>query len=356
MKSFPHIVIAATVVWMVAGLSEPPARAVTIDLVTVGNPGNAADTTGYGAVDYGYQIGKFAVTIGQYKDFLSAVAQSDPYSLYAANMGSDQHIRGISRTGDSGSYSYSVITQNGFSGSRPITYVSWFDAARFANWMSNGQGSGSTETGGYTLGGATSGNAVPRNPGTFYFIPTEDEWYKAAYYSPVKGGPGSPGYYLYATQSDTAPGNVVGAGANQANYNNGVFSVTQSATLLTNQNYLTDVGAFTNSSSHYGTFDQSGNVYQWNDLDGSTAGSTRGVRGGGWRQASGLNEISSAVHPTPATDFQNFDIGFRLVYATWPPPAPIPEIDPAGFGSAIALALGGLGLIERRRRPALARA
>ena len=76
-----------------------------------------------------------------------------------------------------------------------------------------------------------------------------------------------PGYCAYATQSNTDPGNAVGSLANQANYNNGVYSVTQSSDFDSSQNYLTDVGAFTNSGSFYHTFDQSGNVRQWNDLD-----------------------------------------------------------------------------------------
>ncbi|NBV47376.1 MAG: PEP-CTERM sorting domain-containing protein, partial [Planctomycetia bacterium] len=75
-----------------------PARAVTIDMVTVGNAGNSNDnTTGYGAVAYEYQIGKYDVTIQQYTDFLNAVALSDPYSLYNTSMASDLNIAGISR-------------------------------------------------------------------------------------------------------------------------------------------------------------------------------------------------------------------------------------------------------------------
>ena len=38
--------------------------AIMIDLVNVGNAGNAADTTGYGAVSYDYGIGKYDVTVG----------------------------------------------------------------------------------------------------------------------------------------------------------------------------------------------------------------------------------------------------------------------------------------------------
>ena len=71
------------------------AHAVTIDMVTVGNPGNAADTTGYGAVNYEYQIGKYDVTIGQYTDFLNAVAKTNDRGLWNAEMSSDQRIRGI---------------------------------------------------------------------------------------------------------------------------------------------------------------------------------------------------------------------------------------------------------------------
>ena len=188
--------------------------------VTVGNPGNANDTTGYGAVNYEYQIGKYDVTIGQYTAFLNAVATTDTYSLYNTSMATDLNVAGISRTGSSGSYTYSVINNGGDSSNRPITYVSWWDAARFSNWMANGQPTGAqssttTENGAYNVNGATSGSAPGRNtvnPNTSaaptFYIPTENEWYKAAYYSPVKGGVGSPGYYAYATQSDTAPGNI----------------------------------------------------------------------------------------------------------------------------------------------------
>ena len=84
-----------------------PAHAVTIDLVPVGNAGNANDlATGnlYGGVAYDYQIGTYDVTIGQYADFLNAVAKTDTNSLYNPNMGTSENIRGISRTGSSGSY------------------------------------------------------------------------------------------------------------------------------------------------------------------------------------------------------------------------------------------------------------
>lgn len=118
------------------------ATPITIDMAAVGNPGNADDPegTGNGRVDYSYQIGKYDVTIGQYAAFLNAVAATDTYSLYNASMETDPWVAGISRTGLLGAYVYSVIGPAGFvpasgvtAANRPITYVSWFDAARLAN-------------------------------------------------------------------------------------------------------------------------------------------------------------------------------------------------------------------------------
>ena len=320
-----------------------PASAVTIDWVTVGDPGNAADAaTGYGVVADAFQIGKYEVTIQQYTDFLNAVAASDPYSLYNPSMASDWNVNGILRFGSSGQYTYGVVevsgraTNNGSSANRPITYVSWFDAARFANWMHNGQGSGSTETGAYTLNGATSGSAPARNPDAQFSIPTEDQWYKAAYY---KGGGTNAGYWTYATQSDAAPGNVIGSGLNQANYYTGVFAVTQSE-FSALAHYLTDVGTFSGSGSAYGTFDQSGNVFEWNDLTGM-ADSSRGLRGGAWYY--GPSQMSSSAWYTDDQSSENWLTGFRLAS-----PVAVPE--PSTYAMALAgLACGGSALLLRRR-------
>lgn len=296
------------------------ASPVTIDLVTVGNAGNAADTTGYGAVSYEYKISKYEVTMQQYTGFLNSVAQSDPYGLWSELWSTLPSTASIARSGSSGSYTYSVAQGDS---SKPVFYVSWFSAARFANWMHNGQGAGGTETGSYTLNGVTSGSAVAKNPDATYYIPTENEWYKAAFYSPVRGGVGSPGYYFYATQSNVVPGNTVGSDPNQANYNNYGADLTQ--------DYRTVVGAFTNSASYYGTFDQNGNVNEYNDLDGN-GGPVVGLRGGsfytGW---GGTNptELNSSSRYWVGTDSAEASFGFRLA-ATAAVPEPSTWVMGAG--------------------------
>jgi formylglycine-generating enzyme required for sulfatase activity len=246
-------------------------------------------------------------------------------------MATDLNIAGITQAGSSGSFSYSALG----SGSRPISYVSWFDAARFANWMQNGANAGaSTETGAYTLNGASSGVNFTKNAGATWWIPSEDEWVKAAYY---KGGSTNAGYWLYPTQSDTAPGNTIGGDANQANYRgiSSVYSVTQSASYSSTQNYLTDAGAFSNSASAIGTFDQAGNVYEWND---AVIDSARGLRGGGWEGNDTPVLRSSFRAGNVPTDEDN-SIGFRL--------STVPE--PSTYALLLMTAAGALWMARRRR-------
>ena len=175
------------------------------NFVIVGDVNNSADTggtVGNGSVGYNYAIGKYTVTNNEYVAFLNAVAVTDAYSLYNDNMANARG--GITRSGFSGSYTYGVKTNYG---NKPVIFVSWFDCARYCNWLHNGkptgiQNSGTTEDGAYTLNGTVEGNAVARNVGAKYHIPTENEWYKAAYY---KGGGTNAGYWRYATQSDSDP-------------------------------------------------------------------------------------------------------------------------------------------------------
>lgn len=305
--------------------SSDHASSIGYALTRIGNPGNRRDATGFGAVGKTFWIGTYEVTIGQYCDFLNAVAKDDPYGLYDPAMSAVLNSAGIARSGAAGTYSYAPINNAGDSTRRPVTYVSWFDVARFANWMANGQpqgapGPATTEDGAYRLAGATSGAAVGRNrinpnrggQPTFW-LPTENQWYKAAYYGPRRNG-NRGGYYRYATANDTAPGNLIGGQANMANYiddYNGTYfyAVPQARYIDLGQNYLLDVGAYSASTSYYGTFDQSGAVYDWNDLDGRSS-TSRGLRGGFF--FAGAASIQSVTFGQVSPLREGADAGFRL--------------------------------------------
>ena len=319
---------------LAASYRSPP-TAVNIDMVTVVDAGNAPDpATGMGAVAHVFKIGRTHVTIGQYAAFLNAVARkSDPHGLYNTSMATDLNVAGITRVGTKGSLSYSVMNNFGNSANRPIAFVSWFDAARFANWMANGQPVGgqnarTTENGAYNLQRFIGANilqrfeatAVPRNtinPNTHdtptFFIPTEDEWFKAAYY---KGGNNTAGYWTFCMQSNVAPtNNAALASASQpwSNYLLGaIYSVTQVPDYVVTQNYLTDADAFPESSdSTYGTLNMCGTLNQWNDLDGADTGLFRGIRGGFW--AGGPITIDKQCSGQYTATYEGNDVGFRLV-------------------------------------------
>ena len=211
-------------------LSVALAGPAFIEMVTVGNPGNGADAGNtiepntYGAVAETFQIGKYEVTNAQYAVFLNAVAVTDTYALFYSTM--ESNVRGgIRRTGADGSYSY---TAKSAMCDKPVNYVSWFDCARFCNWLHNGMPSGAqdastTEQGAYTLDGATSGVSITRNAGAKYHLPAEDQWYKAAYHEP---GGDTDDYWLYPTRSNSIPtegtvnafGEITNDVANIANY------------------------------------------------------------------------------------------------------------------------------------------
>lgn len=131
------------------------------NFISIGNIGNSQDSiTGnlYGSVNYEYYISKYEITNNEYTDFLNSIATTDTYSLYHLSMGSDAR-GGISRSGSSGSYVYTVKTNMG---NKPVNYISWFRAARYCNWLTNHKTSGyqnssTTEDGIYTLNGAISG-------------------------------------------------------------------------------------------------------------------------------------------------------------------------------------------------------
>ena len=291
---------------------------IVIDTSYVGDVGNDADTSTYGAVNYGYNVGTYEVTNSQYVSFLNATAKTDTHALYNTNMNSNSH-GGISQSGSSGSFGYSV--KSGM-GNKAVNYVSFWDAARFTNWLTNGQGIVGTESGVYNLDGVTAPtdstitrDATAWNAGGVA-VASEDEWYKAAYY---KGGSTTAEYWDYAHQSDSIT-------TDDANYANSVDT-------------LTDVGTYSNDASYYGTFDQSGNVWEW--IDSIVNSSNRGSRGGAFYRIGSTLQSSNRFSSNPTNE--SYGRGFRVSSL-----APIPE--PSSYAAMFGCLALACATIRRKGR------
>jgi formylglycine-generating enzyme required for sulfatase activity len=317
--------------------------AVTISTVPVGNTGNAPDLVAtfnnayglaFGSVDYDYRIGTTEVTNSQYAEFLNAKARDNLLLFYNSSSS------GIAaRQDDTGRYTYSVKPNMG---NKPVIGVSWYDAARFVNWLHNGQGDGDTETGAYTLAGKNlsdrfGGLSVTRNAGATWFLPNENEWYKAAYYNPTLND-NTGGYWLYATQSNAMPtpatatgqGDVSNPGPNVANFALGA----QWNGMGDNVTTVGSAGPL--SESFYHTSDQSGNVVEWmEDLD-TKYSDWRILRGGAWATYPKIY-LASWGRESYGPDMRSRGVGFRV--------ATIPE--PPAY---VLAALSVLGLLAARRR------
>jgi formylglycine-generating enzyme required for sulfatase activity len=308
--------------------------AISIDTVPVEYP--------TGNVPYNYRIGTYEVTNAQYTAFLNAVAADDPHGLYHPAMARADIVAqggGIVRAGSAGSYSYSVTAGGG---NYPVRIVSFYDAARFCNWLTNGQPVGpssltTTESGMYYFGGVSQppNNQVVRllnfqNGQNGVALPSRYEWYKAGHYDPARG-PSHSDYWTYATQSDVAP---LATGpndtyANSANYLNAVGG-------------LTPVGSYELATSFFGTYDQSGNVWELFDSfwDSGTGSNLRREGGGSWGTDAIHISKNYASSSFPYDEYT--DLGFRIVTLE-----PIPEPGLAGYASAFACILA----LWRKRRP-----
>jgi formylglycine-generating enzyme required for sulfatase activity len=277
----------------VAGMAcaQTAAASITIPTVPIGHLGNAADpVTGYGAVSYAYNIGTGEVSNRQYAAFLNSVAKTDTNNLW--NIGFDPNAGlggGISRSGSPGNYSYTV--SSGWE-DLPAQSTSFWNAARFANWMHNGQpvglqGAGTTEDGAYTLTpGGIAANSVTRNSGWQWAVTSEDEWYKAAYFQPAAQGGDVDNYWLYGTSSNTITTAV-------ANWGGVVGDYTATGTYPAN---------------FFGVYDMAGNVREWNE---AIIGANRGVRDGYYNSNSlPMRATTRSSGPAGSAILAN---GFRLV-------------------------------------------
>jgi formylglycine-generating enzyme required for sulfatase activity len=305
-----------------------------LQFVKVGDVNNTADAApvwGYdkaarGSVSYEYYIGKYEVTVAQYVKFLNeAASTSDAYGLYDSNMQDD--AAQITRTANTdGTYIYTV---NAGCANRPMEYISWSRTARYANWLT----SGDTEVGvvnfykGYYMPWTYSTdypigyNYVLKTSSTpAYWIPTLDEWYKAAYYDSD-----TQSYYYYPTSSDTTPSGGKFDNANSANWRTsaGVF-------VIGSPFYATEVGTFENAVSPYGCYDMAGNVSEWTyELvwnDWGDNGQYYGplYHGGGWYTSEStameaddftcwvINGSANGTYPQFGELYSNSSMGMRI--------------------------------------------
>ena len=281
----------------------------SIDFVTIGNPNNAPDATGYGSVAYTYNMGKYEV--------------------------SREMIDKANAAGGLGITLQDMTNYSGYGANKPATGVNWYEAAKFVNWLNTstgGQaaykfdGSGKFQLWSSTDAGYNAANQF-RNSLAKYVIASTDEWYKASY--------GSPNgiWYNYPTGSNTAP-TPVGGGTdvNTAVYNRYDWESTTAD--------IFDAGGL----SAYGTMAQGGNVWEWNEsaFDGHNdmSDKMRDLRGGSWGYGGELAMNASTVSPHDP-NVEEPSIGFRVASTS-----SVPE--PSAL-SLLAVGLGGLAMIRRRR-------
>ena len=282
------------------------ANQFTMDFVTIGNPGNAADTTGspnpVGSVAYTYNLGKYEVS----RDMITKANTAGSLGITLQDM----------------------TTFGGNGVNRPATGISWYEAAKFVNWLNTSTGG----TAAYKFVGGTfqlwsAGDAgynasnLFRNSLAKYWLPSRNEWYKGAY------GKADGSWSNFPNGTDSAPTAVVsGTAANTAVFNG----------LSGSPADITSAGGL----SAYGTMGQAGNVWELNEsaFDGSndTAGESRELRGAGWENGSNSFVASYRLGLDPTSEGR--DNGFRV--------ASVPE--PSAL-SLLAIGLGGLALVRRRK-------
>jgi formylglycine-generating enzyme required for sulfatase activity len=204
--------------------------------------------------------------------------------------------------------------------------MSWFSLARYANWNHFNRPKG-LEVIGVTEGNSSVGaydtsrfdefvkkesNVVNkdlfvRNKRAKYFIPNDDEWYKAAYYDPKR--PGFRKYWNFPNRSNLPPNNKIHS-PGSANYQVEILGEGSPY-------YVSKAGNF-KSTGYFKVNDLGGNLWEWVEDWRGLGGEkcwrcdipTKGLRGGSFNYIStGL--LNSNVDPGFPSDHY-FVYGGRL--------------------------------------------
>jgi len=225
----------------------------TIDFVSIGNAGNGDDVAfhelAFGGVPYVFRMG---------------VTEVPEVWITEATASGLTNVRAGAWTGN-----------------QPAGDMTWIEMAAFVNFLNTS----TDHQAAYQLNASNTaltlwssaeawqlgGENLYRHKDAYYFLPSEDEWYKAAYH---KNDGVTANYWNYATGSDSVPTAVAsGMGAGTAVYNN----VTAFPAAVN------DAGGL----SPYGTRGQNGNALELLesalDETNDQSSENRVARGGDWR-------------------------------------------------------------------------
>lgn len=224
---------------------------------TITHPGNRATNASetpmrpdanLGSVGYEYRIATTETTVGQWFEFVQAYAPF--YDFQGGSIANPEFTSFSINYGFDGLY---VVP--GRSLNRPAD-MSWEYAARYVNWLHNGKvneqwafETGVYDTATFTFNpDGTANHLTARAPGARYWIPTVDEWVKAAFYDPNRYGPGQDGYWLFPVGSnDPAIGSLLPDEGGQSNAG-WIWE------------HVLDVGSFPDVQSPFGLLDLTGGV------------------------------------------------------------------------------------------------
>jgi formylglycine-generating enzyme required for sulfatase activity len=268
------VVVLLSAVTVALG-ADVPKGLHTFDWATIGDPGNVAYdgefdlpsdfpgdrfSVGHGSVDYTYRMSKLEVTTGQWLDFVNrfATQSSSPISFLRGRSS------GIVGSGPFGNYALNPYVDNA---ERLPVEVSFVSSMMYANWLHNRTPDdiSSLFHGAYQLDFEPGENPtieqVPleHEPDAKFWIPTLDEWIKAAHYDPDHDGPGEGGYWRYNTTSDTAPvTGLPGEGETSA----GIRILYEEMGEYIDPREI-PLGAYPETTSPWGLLDTSGGSQEW---------------------------------------------------------------------------------------------